>query len=97
DNDRVARRRDFNLFVGKKFGHLFAGGGDIDIDAQIETAGALQFVPDEQRDFAGSKTIDQNLRGGDDQGVGDTGIGDGDALESFGGIDEDGFADHDAQ
>src|SRR5208283_4635704 len=50
ENDGVSRRCDLNLLVGKEPGHLFAGGGDIDIDAQIETAGAFQFIPDEQRD-----------------------------------------------
>ena len=82
---------------GKELLELFAGGGDIDVDAEIETARALQFIPDKQGDFAGREAVDENLGGSDDQSIGNRGIGDRDAFEPLGGIDEQRLPDHDAK
>ena len=97
ENDGGARRRDRDLLFGKDAMLFFGAGADIDIDAQIEAARAFQFVPDEQRNFARSAAMDENLRGSDDLGIGDRGVGDRDALEALGRINEQRLADHDAQ
>ena len=39
--------RHIDLFVGKEMMYFFGGGGDVDIDAEVEAARALEFVPDQ--------------------------------------------------
>jgi hypothetical protein len=73
ENNRVARGRHADLLVREKAMHFFRSGRDIDIDAQIEAARALQFVPDQQGNLTRSESIDQNLGGGDDQRIGHEG------------------------
>src|ERR1700722_11388205 len=76
---------------------LVGGGADVNIDSEIEAAGTFEFVPNEQGDFAGGAAMNQDLRGSNNGGVGDRGVGDRDALEALGGIDEQRLVDHDAQ
>ena len=96
-HDGRARRGDGDLLVGEDVLLFLGGGGDVDIHPQIETTGALEFVPDEQGNFARGATVDENLRGRDDIDVSDGWIGHGNALEAFAGVDEQRLADHDAQ
>ena len=77
--------------------HFFGGRGDIDIHAKIEAVGALEFVPDQQRNFARRKSVDQNLGGCDDQRIRHRGVGYRDALQSFGRINQQGLAHHHTQ
>ena len=67
--------------------HFFGCGCDIDVDSQIEAARALEFVPYQERNFAGSETIDQYLSRSYDEGVRDRRVGDGDAFQPLGGVD----------
>ena len=51
---------------------LFVGGGaDINIDSEIKAPGTFEFVPNEQGDFAGGAAMNEDLRGSNDNGVGD--------------------------
>ena len=75
-NDGRARRSDGDLLFGKDAMLFFGAGADIDVDAQIEAAGALQFIPDEQRNFARSAAMHENLRGSNHLGESDRGVSD---------------------
>ena len=97
ENNRGARRRDGNLFLGEDAMFFFGAGADIDVHAEIEAARAFEFVPDEQRDFARSSSMDQDLGGRDDGRIGHGRIGHRDALDLLGGVDQQGLVDHDAQ
>jgi hypothetical protein len=68
ENNGGAGRSDGNLLVGKDAMFFFGAGADVDVDAEIEAAGALEFVPDQQRDFAGGAAVDEDLGGSNDLG-----------------------------
>ena len=92
-----ARGSDADLLVWEEAVDLFRSRCNVDIHPQIETAGTLQFVPDQQRNFTGCEPIDQHLRGSDDERVGNAGIGHRNALQSLGGVNEKRLADHHPQ
>ncbi len=48
ENDGSAGGSDADLFVGEDAMFFFGAGADIDIDAEIEATGTLQFIPDEK-------------------------------------------------
>ena len=48
ENDGGARGRNGDLLVGKYAAFFVGAGADVHIDAKVEAARALQFIPDEQ-------------------------------------------------
>jgi hypothetical protein len=97
ENDGGTGWRNGNLFVREDPMFFLGGGADIHVDAEIKAARAFVFVPDEQRDFAGSPPVNQDLRGSNDGSERYRRVGDGDALEPLRGVDEQRLADHYAQ
>src|SRR5208283_4817480 len=97
DNNRVTRRRHVDLLIREQAMHLFRSCRDVDIHAQIKAARALQFVPDQQRNLARSESIDQDLGWRDDQRIRHCGVGYRDALQSFGGVNQEGLTHHHAE
>ena len=79
-NDGGTRRGYVDLLAGEKAMNFLGSGGDIDIDAKIEAARAFCLVPDEEGDFTRRESVDQDLRRRHDKRVGNSGIGDRDAL-----------------
>src|ERR1700723_3807364 len=77
--------------------HFFGSRRDIHIHSEIETARALEFIPDQEGNFARSKPVDQNLCWSDGDGVRHAGIGNGDALQSFGRVNEQRLTYHHTQ
>ena len=61
ENDRSARRTDRNLLIGEDAVFFFGAGADVNIDAKVEAARALQGIPNNQRYFSGSLAMNQNL------------------------------------
>ena len=71
ENNGGARGRDGDLFLGEDAMFFFGAGADIDVDAEIEAARAFVFVPDDQRDFAGGASVNQDLGGSQYGRIGD--------------------------
>src|SRR3569833_1369804 len=97
ENDRVPRGAHRNLLVREDPVDLFGRSAHIYIDSQIEAARAFQFIPDEQRNFAGSATVHQNLGWSNWLSISNRRISDRHALQPLCGVDQQGLAYEDAQ
>ena len=67
---------------------FFGGGAHVHINAKIEAARSFQFIPDKQRDFARGAAVHQDLGRRNRRGGGYGRISNRDALDGFGGIDQ---------
>ena len=97
ENDGRARRRNCNLLIGKYAMLFFGTSADVDIHAQIEAARPLQFIPDQQRNFAWRFAMNQNLGRCDDLRESDVRVGDRNSLQPLSRVDQQRLANHDAQ
>ncbi len=88
-DDGGARRSDADLLVGENMVHLFRRSCHVDVDPQIEAAGALQFIPDQQGNLARREAVYQYLGWSNDQSVGHRRIRNRDSLEALGRVDQE--------
>ena len=58
EDDGRSGGRDADLLIREDALLFFGASADVDIDAQVETLGAFQFVPDQQRYLARSAPMD---------------------------------------
>src|SRR4029077_9152638 len=86
-----------DLLVRENALFFFGRSGHIDIDAEIEASGTLQFVPDKQRYFARGAAVYQDLGRSYNLHVSHSRICDGNALQTFARVDEQRLSHHDAE